>query len=54
MNIGVVADAMSGVVVNVCLRVFPMLCQLLFYCSIFVEAGGGEGVLLVVFSRGNC
>ena len=26
-SIGVVADAMSWVVVNVCLRVFLMLCQ---------------------------
>ena len=33
---------MSGVVVNVCLRVFPMLYQG-GYCSIFVGVGGGGG-----------
>ena len=38
LNIGVVADAMSGVVVNVCLRVFPVLCQG-GNCSVFVGVG---------------
>ena len=40
MNIGVVADAMLGVVVNVCLRVFPNA-VLGGNCLIFVGVGGG-------------
>ena len=36
----VAADAMSGVVVNVCLRVFPMLCQGVI-AQYLLEYGGG-------------